>query len=699
MIAFGVCVALLSLVVTSPSADATSTCDGGNLTITSTPQLLRSPGVRTGKYPANVDCVWTLRTNWDPVDGVPRIKIKINHLEIEDNVDCKYDFLDVRGHNRKLCGVIKDKEFVVNATELVLHFKTDSNYEGRGFELELSLFIEGCNSEIVVDKDTRGELTSPLFPANYPDDVDCWTRLSVRSDDSTENATIALSFAFIDLEPDEKCAYDFIEVFDGFDENNAPGKLLGRYCEYNVTHAGSGDERSAARPAERRRTIAPEADQEPLTIRSTGDTLLLHFHSDQLLNSKGYRATYSLDTQRRGNHRGCDWKADEVAMVINSPGWPKYYPANADCSVTIVAPDEHKIAIIFDSFAVEAEPNCSFDRLEIYDHATWPVNVSEPAGNASDVSAADVALQLSTTQPDRVMCGRKSAKFKFVSRSRVIKLRFVSDNFAEFGGFSAHYTYVLKSNLLSALVEIATRAADGSNEFEKVPENATVVAGSSHLLACKSRSSQQENVTITWIKDDQVISEHVYENGERLLIKEFSPTAAGRYICKFGNVSRDAWLSYKPSQCPLLFRKRPRDMILSEGEYAILECNAVMTPSGRKVSVHWERDGQRIGHNSSKTEQLQNGYLILNNVQAGDSGFYFCTATVDEQPACSITSAARLTVNTRVNVDTVCGRPVAGQPSKNKPPVDDYGKIVGGQDAQRGAFPWQVMFWDYKRRR
>lgn len=110
---------------------------GGNISVTSIPKVIKSPGWdEKVKYPANSDCTWTFKTNWDmTTDGLPTIKFKIVHLELEDDIDCKYDYFEIKGHNRKLCGLVKGKEMSVNASEVQVHFRTDSNYEGKGFEV------------------------------------------------------------------------------------------------------------------------------------------------------------------------------------------------------------------------------------------------------------------------------------------------------------------------------------------------------------------------------------------------------------------------------------------------------------------------------------------------------------------------------------------------------------------------------------
>lgn len=38
---------------------------------------------------------------------------------------------------------------------------------------------------------------------------------------------------------------------------------------------------------------------------------------------------------------------------------------------------------------------------------------------------------------------------------------------------------------------------------------------------------------------------------------------------------------------------------------------------------------------------------------------------------------------------SVCGRPKLGQPSQEIPQID-HGKIIGGHNAKKGAYPWQV---------
>ncbi|ESN91620.1 hypothetical protein HELRODRAFT_147387, partial [Helobdella robusta] len=53
--------------------------------------------------------------------------------------------------------------------------------------------------------------------------------------------------------------------------------------------------------------------------------------------------------------------------VITSPNYPNNYPNKLDCKFSIEAPDGATITITFQEFSIEAESDCSFDRLEFID--------------------------------------------------------------------------------------------------------------------------------------------------------------------------------------------------------------------------------------------------------------------------------------------------------------------------------------------
>jgi hypothetical protein len=294
--------------------------------------------------------------------------------------------------------------------------------------------------------------------------------------------------------------------------------------------------------------------------------------------------------------------------------------------------------------------------------------------------------------PIRVYCGHKPSRFKYVSRGHRITIRFVSDNAAEFSGFSGRYAFVRDPTLVHNPVE--------SGPFEAYPTNATVVSGSSHLLSCVPRNRNHpnnENKTITWIKDDRVLVDNgIYNNGTQLLIREFTSVDTGRYICKYGDHLKEAFLATIQPTCSIIFLKRPRDLIHSEGEDALLECQATASsnhPNNKNnVKIQWFKDKKLINIDSNanhKFEVLRSGYLIISGISKEDSGFYSCIASSLTNDNCLIESTSFLQVNERVNIDEVCGRPIKGLPSKQKPIVE-HGKIVGGSDAQKGAFPWQV---------
>lgn len=695
---------------------------GGLVNLTNTlPVSIKSPGWDEGKkYPALTECVWkviigipiTLRNN-------PVIKIYIKRMEIEQNQpNCPYDRLEIRGKSR-LCGFIANKEILVNNSAVAIIFKSDSNYEDRGFELEVSTKVDECATEIQAQ--SRGELNSPGYPDNYPNQLECWTLLNAHAfTGDNRNVTISLIFEMMEMEPDEQCSFDYVEFYEVDSVTMKPSKKLGKFCDTLSM------ERSAEYSPDPRisspSSIGPQNgqsanDDSKLILRANGPFLFVHFKSDQLLNARGFKATYKVDTLlSRSSSSNCDWQPFEHNNSLTSPEYPSNYPPNKDCTITLQAPSQnHKIVVIFEKFQMEVDSNCSFDRLEIYDdgppavNEDYSLNARHHRGdedapfNSNNNNNYDQSFAM-VNHPAKIYCGIKSARFKYVSQGSKIQLRFVSDNYAESAGFNATYKFV-------SLVHDHNHDNDFVGrypEFEVGPTNASIMAGASHLFVCIPKgfdrrasytSNGKKKLTISWFRDNQILNEGLSENGTKLLIKEFSSSHIGRYTCKFGEAQKDAWLSMKKSDdCNMVFRKRPRDLTLSEGDTEILECSAISQSSPRgKSSITWLKDSKKIVADSH-FNILSNGYLVIDKARHNDSGHYFCIVRLDDEPNCLLKAAARIDVSIRANIEDICGQPIKAQPSKQKPNLDPTGKIVGGVDAQKGAFPWQVMFWDVGRK-
>ena len=75
---------------------------------------------------------------------------------------------------------------------------------------------------------------------------------------------VVLSFRFIDLESDNLCRYDYVDVYSG----HAGGQRLGRFC-------------GTARPG---------------ALVSTGNKMYLRFISDASVQRKGFQALHSTGT-------------------------------------------------------------------------------------------------------------------------------------------------------------------------------------------------------------------------------------------------------------------------------------------------------------------------------------------------------------------------------------------------------------------
>ncbi|KAJ7428185.1 bone morphogenetic protein 1 [Pitangus sulphuratus] len=121
------------------------------------------------------------------------------------------------------------------------------------------------------------------------------------------------------------------------------------------------------------------------------------------------------DNKHDCKEAGCDHKVTSVSGTITSPNWPDKYPSKKECTWAISTTPGHRIKLTFSELDVEAQQECAYDHLEIYD--------------GKDAKAPALGR----------FCGAKEPK-PIVSSGNKMFLKFVSDNSVQKKGFEATHT-------------------------------------------------------------------------------------------------------------------------------------------------------------------------------------------------------------------------------------------------------------------
>ncbi|XP_047573691.1 tolloid-like protein 1 isoform X4 [Lutra lutra] len=208
------------------------------------------------KYPSRKECTWEISTT-----PGHRIKLAFSEFEIEQHQECAYDHLEVfDGETEKspilgrLCGNKIPEPLVATGSNMFVRFVSDASVQRKGFQATHST---ECGGRLKADPKPRDLYSHAQFgDNNYPGQVDCeWLLVS------EPGFRLELSFQIFEVEEEADCGYDYVELFDGLD-STAVG--LGRFC-------GSGP---------------------PEEIYSIGDAVLIHFHTDDTINKKGFHIRY-----------------------------------------------------------------------------------------------------------------------------------------------------------------------------------------------------------------------------------------------------------------------------------------------------------------------------------------------------------------------------------------------------------------------
>ncbi|XP_069077876.1 embryonic protein UVS.2-like [Pleurodeles waltl] len=208
------------------------------------------------QYPSNTDCSYLILAN------AVQILLTFTAFDIESSPNCETDYVMIYD------GMTKDSPVLLNRTcgrgsvppvvssknVMLLRFVTNGAISASGFNAYYQNIVCGHAYST-----SPGTVTSENYPQNYPASLDCEYYISAPLGNK-----ISLTFTDFDLEPHLSfCRLDYLVIFNG-PTNSAP--LIGRYC-------GSGP-------------IPP--------VVSSGNSLLLQFHSDRSDQRKGFRATYTF---------------------------------------------------------------------------------------------------------------------------------------------------------------------------------------------------------------------------------------------------------------------------------------------------------------------------------------------------------------------------------------------------------------------
>ncbi|XP_046880031.1 cubilin [Hypomesus transpacificus] len=314
---------------------------GGNFT---------SPGYLTSNYSSNLNCEWLIQ---NPIQVNSSIVVLLENLHLEAHQSCLTDYLEFRlgGSDgellAKFCGnTLPPVPLVVSTSELWVHFQTNNAVEDLGF---MAMYqFSGCGGW---QRGEEGGISSPAYPNNYPMNSRCAWLL-----EAPEGHTITLTFTYFHVEAHSQCSWDSVTIFNGASSGSP---IIGQYC--GITSPG--------------------------TIKSGSNKMVVVFLADHLVAHGGFAATWSSDSS------GCGGVIHADTGAIKSPNYPLNFPANIECSWTIIAHEGNHLEMSFNSdFQIpDSGGQCQSSYVKVWSGDTEANEALLATGCGSTAPAAIIA--------------------------------------------------------------------------------------------------------------------------------------------------------------------------------------------------------------------------------------------------------------------------------------------------------------------
>ncbi|KAL0113327.1 hypothetical protein PUN28_012468 [Cardiocondyla obscurior] len=307
--------------------EGTPGCGG---TFTSASGIITSPGHSTG-YTPNMECEWKIN-----LPEGERIRASWLKFVLESSVSCQFDYVEIfDGPNTlapllgRYCGSDMPPSVKSNSNNLVVFFKSDWSLETEGFTLSYETL---CGGEF---HEESGIIKSPFYPNTYHHSRTCIYEIIL-----PPGKGIVLTMEDMDIEGRgyDNCYYDYVEIFDGDNEN---ATKLATLCG-NENHMPNSP------------------------FYSTHNVMYIKFTTDATVDGRGFKANYTTIDRR------CGGLMKESNGVIQPPTDKGAYANNEQCIWTIQAPPGYIIQLSWMSFNLEYHVHCIHDYVRLYENYTSP---------------------------------------------------------------------------------------------------------------------------------------------------------------------------------------------------------------------------------------------------------------------------------------------------------------------------------------
>ncbi|XP_021927790.1 cubilin [Zootermopsis nevadensis] len=305
-----------------------------NTAVTGFSGVIESPNFPSD-YPDGLDCTWNITATRGN-----KINVTFSHFELEDSSwlsyyefgetrDCQYSYVELKeGEDNAVpdtvlmprrCGSEIPGLIHSSKNHMYVHFVTGSSRAYPGFRLEW--IVDGCGGNL---KKSFGQLTSPGYPRNFPDNTDCEWTITVDWGHSVE-----LTVEDFSLSQTSECYSGSVTIYSGTDDS---GLQLSQLCHPSKN----------------------------VVLTSSGNSMFVRLKIGFVYGGKGFKASYKTVNSK------CGGKFTMPVGSIHSPNYPGNYDNNLDCQWLI---DVDKNFVILFAFADIDMPtlDCEDNFVKVYD--------------------------------------------------------------------------------------------------------------------------------------------------------------------------------------------------------------------------------------------------------------------------------------------------------------------------------------------